>query len=100
MQFGEARLRMRRDRGKLTGIPRPGGDLLDRLRDKVLGRKDAAARDAEEIADAAAVGGDDRYPRGNGVVNDQRLGLVLIGGREQENVDILIEAPDVERRPR
>src|SRR5579883_3649747 len=81
--------------GQSFGIAGPEPDLLDGALHEIRRREDIPSRRAEEIADAAAIGGDDGHAAGEGIDDDQRLSLVLVKGREQEDVDILIEAADI-----
>ncbi len=60
--------------------------------DERLARERAAAGRLQQIGDAAAVGRDDGDAARHGVENDERLGLVLVHGRKQEDVDRIVEA--------
>ena len=57
---------------------RPRGYLFDGLLEEIFHRENSAANRIQEVANAATIGRDDRYPRGNGIDHDEWLGLVAV----------------------
>src|SRR6185437_1121150 len=96
VHFGEAGTGAVGGVGQEIGVVGPERDLLDGSVDEARRRQHRAGR-ADEIADAAAIGGDHRDAGRDGVDQHQRLGLVLVEGGKQEDVDVLVEARDLAR---
>ena len=92
-KLDEARAGIMRSTGQLIRIMRPPRDLLDRAINELLSVEDVSAVWAEQISDAATISCDDGNAQRNSLDKDKRLRLMFVEGREQEDVDVLVELP-------
>src|SRR5260370_10182839 len=73
VQLEEATTRLARRFRQQRRALRPRGDLFYGLLEEIFRREDSAANRIQEVANAAAVGRDDRYPPCDSIDDDQWL---------------------------